>query len=72
MQQFVEYSPDVRIFAMVGNFGKGTDKKICSVNEINKEVVESFCLGLSFYHAFTGCDSTTSFFDKSKKKFFEH
>ena len=52
--------------------GRGTDKKIYSANDIYNEVGESCCLGLPFFHAFTGCDSTSSFFEKSKKKLFEH
>ena len=61
MPQFLEYSSDVRIFVMLG---RGTDKKIYSANDIYNEVGESCCLGLPFFHAFTGCDSTSAMDEK--------
>ena len=44
------------------------DKKIDIINNFNKLGV-SVCKGLAFFHAFTGCDTVSSFYKVGKAKF---
>ncbi|CAG9819991.1 unnamed protein product [Phaedon cochleariae] len=48
-------------------FGTGKNMKYISCVEIPDELKEK-CLGLPMFHAFTGCDVTSAFFGKGKRK----
>ena len=41
------------------------------IHELYQSLGDSICLGLTFFHAFTGCDSTSAFFSYPKNKWFE-
>ena len=49
-------------------FGKGKDLKYIPVHDIAKAFGAEKSKGLLFFHAFTGCDSNSSFYDQGKKK----
>ena len=59
---------DVEVYC---DFGTGTNRKIVNINLLYELLGEEICLGLTFFHAFTGCDTTTSFYDLPKRKWFE-
>ena len=69
MPQLLEFKEDVHVWL---DFGRGENRKLYDVNMIFREFGESLYLGLPFFHSFTGCDSTSSFFEKSKGSFFNH
>ena len=54
------------------DFGTGKSRKIFDINQIYDHIGEPISLGLPFFHSFSGCDSTASFFGKSKKFWFDH
>ena len=53
------------------DFGTGSSRRILDMNLIYEHVGESISLALPFFHSFTGCDSTASFYGKSKKFWYE-
>jgi hypothetical protein len=66
MSQLLEFNEEIQVWL---DFGRGANRKTYNVNRIFNELGESLCLGLPFFHSFTGCDSTSSFFEKSKGPF---
>ena len=52
------------------DFGTGKNRKLISINACYEKLGENTSLGLLFFHAFTGCDSTASFYEKTKVQFF--
>ena len=68
MPQFNELNESVKILT---DFGTGEHRRTISINSSFNALGESTCLALPFFHAFTGCDSTCSFYRKSKKMWFE-
>ena len=68
MSQFIELNDNVMIWV---DFGTGGHRRTISINSSFIALGESTCLALSFFHAFTGCDSTCSFYRKTKKIWFE-
>ena len=52
-------------------FGTGEHQKIVHIHSMYERLGEEVCLALSLFHAFTGCDSTTSFYLIPKNKWFE-
>lgn len=51
-------------------FGIGKNLQYVSCMEISNNLKDK-CLGLPFFHAFTGCDVTSAFFGKGKRKCWE-
>ena len=68
LPQFNELNESVKILT---DFGTGEHRRTISINSSFIALGESTCLALPFFHAFTGCDSTCSFYRKSKKMWFE-
>ena len=54
------------------DFGTGQYRRLISINKSFQHLGQSTCLSLPFFHAFTGCDSTSSFYMKSKTHWFHH
>ena len=52
-------------------FGMGKNFKLLSVNSICEHLGEQKCHALPFFHAFTGCDTTSAFLGKGKKSAWE-
>ena len=68
MKQFILINDDVKIWC---DFGTGNNRKTVNIHLLYEALGEEICLALPFFHAFTGCDSTTSFYNLPKKKWFE-
>ena len=68
MPQFLELNRNVCIWA---DFGTGDHRRLLSINDSYDELGDFICLGLLFFHCFTGCDSTCSFFRKTKRFWFD-
>ena len=68
MTQFLEWDTDVKIWV---DFGTGIYRKNIFINDVFEYLGESVSMGILFFHAFTGCDSTSSFFKKSKATWFK-
>ena len=66
MPEFVSYKANITVDY---NFGKS--RRLYCVNTIAKSIGYNNCLGLPFFYAFTGCDSTSSFLHYSKQYFFD-
>ena len=62
MTQFLWDSAQLKLWV---DFGTG-QKRTISVNQIYDHIGEPLALALPFFHALSGCDSTASFFKKSK------
>ena len=69
MPQLIELNAAVKIWV---DFGSGDNRKTYFINKAHSDLGDTVCLSLPFFHAFTGCDSTSSFFRKSKSNFMEH
>ena len=67
MPQFLELNENVCFWA---DFGTGDHRRLISINDSYDELGDSIYLGLLFFHCFTGCDSTCSFFRKIKRLWF--
>lgn len=52
-------------------FGLGENLKWFDLNNICEILGNDVCKSLPFFHAFTGCDTVSSFFNHSKIKFFD-
>ena len=65
MPQFISINKNVDLFC---DFGTGESRKMIIINPLFEYLGEEVCLGLLFFHSFTGCDSTTSFYGLSKTK----
>ena len=52
-------------------FGMGNNFHMLSVNTICEYLGEQKCRALPFFHAFTGCDTTSAFLGKGKKSAWE-
>ena len=68
MKKFKLISDDVKVWC---DFGTGDKRKTVSIHLLYEALGEGICLALPFFHAFTGCDSTTSFYNLPKQKWFE-
>ena len=53
------------------DFGTGTNRKLISINDCYDNVGKTGSLGLMFFHSFTGCDSSSSFYDKPKGQWYK-
>ena len=51
------------------SFGPPDNKRIYNINELAEEIGYEKCRGFSFFHAFTGCDTVSSFFRHGKAVF---
>ena len=52
-------------------FGVGICKKYYNIINLSEKIGLKNCLGLPFFHAFTGCDVTSSFYNHGKCKFWD-
>ena len=52
-------------------FGMGKHFQLLSINSICEYLGEQKCRALPFFHAFTGCDTTSAFLGKGKKSAWE-
>ena len=68
MPQFIELDRNVKIWV---DFGTGDFRRIISIHTAFVTLGEEISLALPFFHAFTGCDSTCSFYRKTKNTWFE-
>lgn len=53
------------------HFGTGDYRRTYSIHSSYIALGESVCLALPFFHAFTGCNSTCSFYRKTKMIWFQ-
>ena len=53
------------------HLSSSSDVKLFDIFELRNKIGDKRCLGLPFFHAFTGCDSTSSFFQHGKCKFWD-
>ena len=58
MSQFYNNDNRIKIFC---DFGTGYHRKVIPIHSMHQRLGEEICLGILFFHAFTGCDSTSSF-----------
>lgn len=49
-------------------YGVGKHRKFPSVNKLSSQFSTPFCKALSFFHAFTGCDTVSAFHSVGKVK----
>ena len=68
MVQFINI--DEHVFIMV-DFSSGDSRITIYINRSFSELGDAVCLGLPFYYTLTRCDSTSAFYRKTKKVFFE-
>ena len=68
MAQFLWQNASTKIWV---DFGTGENRRTFDINQIHEHVGESISLALPFFHSFTGCDSTASFYGKTKKFWYE-
>ena len=52
-------------------FGVGIYKKYYNIINLSEKIGLKNCLGLPLFHAFTGCDVTSSFYNHGKCKFWD-
>ena len=70
----IGYSPyleKLKQINLVCQFGFGNNKKFFSINDIAKNIGYDICKALPFFHAFSGCDTVSSFFNFGKTKFWD-
>ena len=53
------------------NLGTGLDAKTCDVIQLRDMIGHHHSLALPFFHAFTGCDTTSNFYRYGKCKFWD-
>ena len=58
---------DINLYCL---FGKSDSKRIYIINELAVQIGFERCKGFSFFHAFTGCNTVSSFLKYSKQHFF--
>ncbi len=63
MPQLQEYCRHTKIWV---DFGTANSKRMIFVNDCCNHLDELISLGLTFFHSLFGCDSTASFYRKSK------
>ena len=56
---------------LICQFGIGDNLRYYKVNDLRSFLTNDVCIALLFFHAFTGCDTTSSFYNHSKLKFFD-
>ena len=67
MKQFLDWNKDVQLTV---DFGSGKHRRPISINDAYNQLGESTCLGLLFFHAFTGSDATSLFYKLPKNTWF--
>ena len=67
MPYLINYNNEVEIWI---DFGKGDHRRLISLNQSFESLGHSLSKALLFFHAFTGCDSTSSFFGRTKSYWF--
>ena len=53
------------------SFGVGKNKRFLDINAIASKLTREKCVALPFFHAFTGCDTTSYFCGRGKKTAFQ-
>ena len=56
---------------IICKFGIGDKQRYYNVSLFSKEPVDDVSKALPFFHAFTGCDTVSSFYNHSKLQFFD-
>ena len=56
---------------LICQFRIGGNLRYYKVNDLCSSLTNDACIALPFFHAFTGCDTTLSFYNHSKLKFFD-
>ena len=59
----IEEYCDAQIYC---KYGSGTNTKYYHINDLAKSIGFDICRGLPFFHAFSGCDTTSSFYKHSE------
>ena len=52
------------------DFGTGVNRKATSINSIYERLGKALCLALSFFQVFSGCDSTSYFFNYTNNQLY--
>ena len=68
MPTFRTMNPSLKLML---NFGVGKSATVINLNLLSKAVGLHHCRGVLFFHYFTGCDYTSSFFDVGKVKWWD-
>ena len=56
---------------LICQFGFANNIRRYNINNLCSSLKSDVCKALPFFHAFTGCDTTSSFYDHGKLKFFD-
>ena len=56
---------------LICKFGIGDNLRYYTVNDLCSFLTNDVCTAFPFLHAFTGCDTTPSFYNHNKLKFFD-
>ena len=67
MPRFEQWNDRIRIWR---DFGTGVNRKATSINSIYDRLGKALCLALTFFHAFSGRDSTPYFFNYTKNQLY--
>lgn len=65
--QFVQYNEQVKLCV---DYGTGNFRRVININSCYENIGESNALALQFFHALSGCDSTSFIYKKSKAGLF--
>ena len=68
MPHLTDHDKEVNIHI---DFGQGDNRRLICLKQSFKSIGNSISNALLFFHAFTGCDSTASFFGKTKSYWFK-
>ena len=68
MTEFLQCNETIKIWV---DFGTGDHQRYISIHDAYKNLGETISLALPFFHTFTGCDSTCSFYGISKTMWFQ-
>ena len=68
-EQFLQFNEQADFWI---DFGLGDYRRFISIKRSYDLMGDSICLALPFFHAFSGCDSTSSFYRKTKRSLFDY
>ena len=68
-EQFLQFNDQADFWI---DFGLGDYRRFISIKRSYDLMGDSICLVLPFFHAFSGCDSTSSFYRKTKRSLFDY
>ena len=58
-------------YELICQFGIGENLRYYKVNNLCSSLTNDVCIALPFFHALTGCDTTSSFYNHIKLNFFD-